>query len=558
MNNNYQMNTKLRIGLLINSHSVPSWAYKMIEIINNSNHSEVVLLVQKHPIKTVKISLLKSLWDQRKNIIYVINEKIEARYHTVRPNAFEPKDIRDLLKCKEIIVKPKETKFSHRFLEKDVEKIKSENIDVFIRLGFKILRGDILKSSKYGVWSFHHGDNNINRGGPAGAWEVLEKWDETGVILQILTEDLDGGVKLAETFSQTDKTSIKRNKNKFYWNALSLIPRKLNELHRLDKKQFFENVEHFNSRPYFYYNRLYTYPKNKEMVKGLWNIYSDKFKNKIDSYLFFEQWILLFKLEKTEKLSTSFFRFKKILPPKDRFWADPFIVERNDKYYIFIEQLLFKENKGKIALIEMDKEGNYNEPKVVLEKDYHLSYPFIFEDKNELFMIPETAKNRTIELYKCIEFPYNWELVKTLVNDLYAVDTTILKKDGRYWMFCNIKENNEASSFNELFLFYSDALITDNWIPHPCNPIVSDVKSSRPAGRIFIKNDIIYRPAQDSSKRYGYGMKIKEIVEIDENNYREIEVQSIYPNWEKNLLATHSLNNSGRLTIIDALIKRRK
>ena len=552
------MNKKLRVGLLISSYYVPAWAYKMIEIINASNHSEIVLLVKKHPKKIKKKPLLKSLWSQRKNIVYIINEKIESKFHSVTLNAFEPKNVNDIVSCKEIIVKPKETKFSHRFLQEDINKIKSENIDVLIRLGYKILRGDILKSSKYGVWSYHHGDSNLNRGGPAGVWEVFEKQGETGVMLQILTEDLDGGVKLAESFAQTDFSSTLRNKNKYYWKALSLLPRKLNELHTLGEKKFFEKVKQFNSAPYFYYNRLYTYPNNKEAFKGLWNIYYGKIKIRIKSYFVFEQWILLFKLEKTEKLSKSFFRFKKILPPKDRFWADPFIIERNDRYYVYLEELIYSENKGKIALMEIDNDGNHNTPKIVLEKDYHLSYPFVFEDDNELYMIPETAKNNTIELYKCTEFPDKWEFVKTLKHNVYAVDTTILKKDNKYWMFCNIKEKNGASSFDELYLFYSESLISDRWIPHPQTPIVSDVKSSRPAGKIFIENDRMFRPAQNCSNRYGYGMKIKEIITIDEENYEEIEVQSIYPNWKKNILATHSLNNSGRLTVIDALVNRRK
>ncbi|MDG1730894.1 MAG: hypothetical protein P8K68_11520 [Algibacter sp.] len=549
---------KLRIGLLINSFSVPAWAYKMIEIINLSDHSEIVLTVRKESVETLKKPLLKSVWDQRKNLIYTFYQKFEDRCHSVKFDAFESKDISHLLKCKDIVVKPKETKFSHRFLDDDIEKIKSENIDVLIRIGFKILRGDILKCSKYGVWSFHHGDNSVNRGGPAGVWEVFEKWDETGVLLQILTEDLDNGVKLAEGFSKTDQSSITRNKNNYYWKALALIPRKLSELHTLGEEKFIENVNKINSTPYFYYNKLFTYPSNKEALKGVWNIFYGNLSKKITNYFFFEQWILMFKLEKTEKYSKSFFRFKKILPPKDRFWADPFIIERNDKFFIYFEELLYSENKGKIALIEMDKEGNYDKPKPVLERDYHLSYPFIFEEDNELFMIPETAQNRTIELYKCTEFPDKWELVKTLMDNIYAVDTTIFKKDNKYWLFCNIKENKGASSFDELFLFYSDNLITNDWIPHPFNPIVSDVKSSRPAGNIFIENDRIFRPSQNCSKRYGYGMKIKEIITIDEENYKEIKVQSIYPNWNKKLLAMHTLNNSGRLTVIDASVKRRK
>ena len=85
-------------------------------------------------------------------------------------------------------------------LEK-IKSIKKYNLDVLIRFGFKILRGKILKSSKYGVWSYHHGDNNENRGGPAGYWEVFEGHHITGSVLQILNEDLDNGQILYRSFS---------------------------------------------------------------------------------------------------------------------------------------------------------------------------------------------------------------------------------------------------------------------------------------------------------------------------------------------------------------------
>lgn len=552
------MNNKLRIGLLVNSSTVPAWAYRMIEIINASHHSEIVLVVKKQSKKVKKQPLLKSLWNQRKHLVYVLYEKYENKFHNIKQDAFKPKDIKEVVNCKEIIVTPKETKFSNWFLDEDVEKINAENIDVFVRLGFKILRGKILKSAKYGIWSFHHGDNSVNRGGPAGLWEVYEQWDETGIVLQILTEDLDGGIKLAESYSKTDFTSVRKNKSNYYWKALSLIPRKLKELHKLGDKRFFEVIYKNNETPYLYYNRLYTYPTNNEALKGVWNIVFTKLKVKLSGYFFFEQWVLLYKINKEHKVSKSIFRFKKILPPKDRFWADPFIIERNNKYYVYLEELIFSENKGTICLMEIDQEGNYTTPQIILEKNYHLSYPFIIEDDNDLYMIPETAQNNTIELYKCTAFPDKWELVKILMDNVYAVDSTILKKDGKYWLFCNIKENKGASSFDELFLFYSDTLVSDEWVPHPMNPIVSDVKSARPAGNLFMENDRLFRPAQNCSKRYGYGMKIKEIITLNENNYKEIEVQSIYPNWEKNALGTHTFNCSGRLTIMDASLKRRR
>jgi hypothetical protein len=549
---------KLRVGLLVNDYTIPFWAYKMIEDIQKSNHSEIKLIVRKqHKIKK-KASFLNKIWEMRKEFLFFLYSKFEDKWFKLEPNAFEPKCLKDLIHCPEIKVSPKETKFSDRILDEDINKIKTHEIDVFIRLGFKILRGEILNSAKYGIWSYHHGDNKVNRGGPAGVWEVLEKCDVTGVMLQILTEELDGGTKLHESFWTTDYLSINRNKSNCHWKAKSFIPRKLQELYQLGEKEFFQKVNKANSQIFFYYNKLYTTPKNLQLFKKALSNYWKTVKIRIKEMFYFEQWILLFNLENTNKFSTSFFRFKRITPPKDRFWADPFIIQRDNKYYIFIEEFVYSENKGKISVIEMKESGEYQKPKVVLEKDYHLSYPFLFEENGELYMIPESQKNKTIDLYRCIEFPLIWDFKKTLINNIEAVDSTIFKYNNKYWLFTNVKEDSDIPTFDDLCLFYSDSLLVDEWKPHPRNPIISDVKYVRPAGNIFIYNDRIYRPAQNCSKHYGYGMQIRKITKLNENDYEEKKVQSIYPNWADDLISTHTLNNSGKLTVIDALIKRRK
>ena len=74
----------------------------------------------------------------------------------------------------------------------------------------------------------------------------------------------------------------------------------------------------------------------------------------------------------------------------------------------------------------MDKEGNYDYLGKVLEKDYHLSYPFVFEFENNFYMVPETESNNNIELYKCTDFPRKWEYHGEIMNNVSAVDTTIL------------------------------------------------------------------------------------------------------------------------------------
>jgi len=552
------MKDKLRIGILIDEDIIPAWSYKMLQDLCDSNHSEIVLLVKKESSTNPHQSLWRRILSKRQDLFWILYNKLENKIFKVQPDAFENKNIKDLVDCPEIKVKPRETKFSDYVLDDDIAQIKKYEIDVFVRLGFRILRGDILRASKYGIWSFHHGDNAVNRGGPAGAWEVFEGWDTTGVILQILSEELDGGTILASSYSATDKVSIKRNKNNYYWKAISMLPRKLNDLHRLGETQFFSSLDEQNDHLDFYYNRLFINPTNTQVFKMFVKTYWNKFRNSVLSLFYFRQWILLYQFNKKGQWSKSFFRFKRITPPTDRFWADPFIYIKDNKYYLFIEELVYKENKGKISVIEIDEKGKYTEPKTVLEKEYHLSYPFLIEDNAELYLIPETSQNRKIEMYKCTDFPMKWELDTVLMDDVNAVDTTIIKHDGLYWMFTNITENEGASSLDELFLFYSKDLYSNSWTPHPKNPIVSDVRRARPAGKIFKQDNKLYRPSQNSSKDYGYGMKINEILTLTEQDYAERTVQDINPNWSKDLRCTHSLNKEGNLTVIDALVRRRR
>ena len=549
---------KLRIGLLVNDYSIPAWNYKIIENINNSDHSEVVLVVKKKSKSQGSQSRLKTLWENRNKLAFILYAKIEKKLFKLNPNAFASKKLKDLVDCPEIVVTPKETKFSDRIVDEDIALIKSHDIDIFIRFGFRILRGGILSSAKYGIWSYHHGNNDVNRGGPAGVWQVLENWEETGVILQVLNEDLDGGLVIYRSSSSTDYISVNRNKNNYYWKAISFMTRRLKELHDMGAEDFFTKYKEKNTHPDFYYNRLYRTPNNTQLLKGVLSNYWRSIRVRIRNFFILDQWILLFKLEKKEGISQSFFRFKRITPPKDRFWADPFVLKRDDTYYIFIEELIYKENRGKISVIEMDEKGNHSKPEVVLETPYHLSYPHLIEDDGELYMLPETKGNNTIELYKCLDFPKTWKLEKIIFDNIAAVDSTIFKHDNKYWLFTNIRENKGASAYDELFLFYSDNLLADNWTPHPLNPIVSDVKTARPAGDIFMHNNRMYRPAQNCAKHYGYGMQIREIITLTEDDYKEEQVQSIYPNWADDLVSTHTLNSSGKLTVIDALVSRHK
>ena len=264
---------------------------------------------------------------------------------------------------------------------------------------------------------------------------------------------------------------------------------------------------------------------------------------------FQKQWFLMYDLH--DQISTSFWRFKKIIPPRDRFWADPHVFFKDDTYYIFIEEYIYEKKKAHISLIEMQQSGKYSSPVKILEEPFHLSYPHVFDHNGTLYMIPETQQANSINLYECTDFPNMWKHQATLLDSVDAVDSTILFYKNKWWLFTNIAEPEGTSINNELYLFYSDNLVSHNWNSHPLNPIISDVRGARPAGKILERNGKLYRPSQCCSPWYGYGIKLNEIVVLTENNYLEREIAFIEPKWDKKLNGVHTLCHENRLTMID-------
>jgi hypothetical protein len=551
---------KLRIGLLIDEFGIPAWQYSMIERINSGNYAEIVLVVKRKSTGNKSISFFKRVKNNINIAFFRLYLKAENLFSKPDPDAFLERNMTDLVKSAPVLeVNCIERKFSDYLTDSDIEKIKEYSVDVFLRMGFRILRGSILKAARYGVWSYHHGDNFVYRGGPAGYWEFLKQEREVGSILQILTENLDGGEVLYRSWSSV-KTSAKRTINNFFWKTSLFIPRKLKELYETGETAFFEKIKSENENLCFYPDRNYTTPRNKQFLKLIIPLLWKKVKNRAGRLFNFEQWILLYSFNSDSGPATSIYRYKRITPPKDRYWADPCVVFENGKHYIFFEEVIYNKKKehGHICVTEIDSDGKTSDPVTVLKEPHHLSYPFLFKHEGKHYMIPESFEKSAIPLYEAVNFPYEWKFKMNLMEDVKAVDATVFFKDNVFWLFTNIQELEGASSSEELFLFSSDNLFSGKWESHPANPVVSDVKSSRPAGRIFYHNNKLYRPSQDCSFRYGYSTVINEITELSKSSYREKRRSVITPDWADDVLGTHTLSFDGGLSVIDAIIKRRK
>lgn len=557
---------KLRIGLLVDGTEFDAWAYRMIEIIKHSDYAEITLVVQNDlagearlatpASKIAGTSSLRRLWNATIRKVLIVVEHLLVGKPGHLPYALKPADGTDLLAGIETIKVTPRSQQGKDYIEGDeLARIKARDIDVFVRLGFRTLQGGILRSARFGVWSHEHGDVRVNRGGLAGYWEVMESWPETGSILRMLTDDPDSTSVIYRSSSATNDMSLADSRSNVLWKTLHLVPRKLKELHQDGGEAFFARLKAANV-PEFYDRRMYGTPTNREHAALLWRKLLQKCSRKWDDTFYFKQWFLLYDIR--DGISTSLWRFKHLIPPPDRFWADPFVVARDNRYYVFIEELLYETRKGHIAVLVMNKDGTFEPAVPILEAPYHLSYPFVFEFENNTYMIPESKANRTIELYKCTAFPYEWEFQKNLMEDCSAVDATLFQWQGKWWMFVNQIETEGGSMWDELFLYSSESPLSGNWTAHPRNPVVSDVKSARPAGCLFVRDGRLYRPSQNCSRHYGYGFNICEITNLTETDYEEKIVARVEPKWNKNIISTHTINYADGLTIVDGQLRRRR
>lgn len=237
----------------------------------------------------------------------------------------------------------------------------------------------------------------------------------------------------------------------------------------------------------------------------------------------------------------------------DRFWADPFVHNHLGVNHIFFEEYQYKNRKGNISVLKQESDGSYSYLGVVLDLEYHLSYPFIFEVEGTVYMIPETGARRSIDLYRCTEFPLKWEFCRTLLQGFKFVDTTVFFHENRFWLFTSaLKDGVDIDS--QLLLYYSDDIISGDLIEHPSNPVVYGVDRSRMAGSIFYWQNGIIRPAQDCSKIYGGAIRFMLIEELSEKTYSERQIDQLLPCAGYN--GTHTFNCNDDIFVVDARISR--
>jgi hypothetical protein len=401
--------------------------------------------------------------------------------------------------------------------------------------------------ARYGVWRFWFGNERGHAESLAGWREVADGAPVTGSGLKVRLRP-GTPLRLAyQSWSRTYTLSVERNRARLLRKTAEFPFRALRELHRSGENwlEQCKRVREAGGRDFSGIDLLHTASSVGARV----------LKRGLEKALHVEQWFLAFRFGQALPVAPDLEGYVRMLPPKDRLWADPFAIEKNGRYFVYFEELPFAAGKGHISMIEVKRDGSWSRPVRVLERDYHLSYPFLIELDGELYMIPETARNGAVEVYRCVDFPGRWKLEKKLLEGVRLVDPTFHHGDGRWWMFANSAASGSAMFDDELCIFHADRLL-GQWQPHARNPVKSDARCARPAGQLFWRAGALFRPAQICVPLYGAGLSLNRVLRLTPLEYAERQVERILPGG--GLLGLHTLNRAGDLTVTDAFARRRR
>lgn len=234
------------------------------------------------------------------------------------------------------------------------------------------------------------------------------------------------------------------------------------------------------------------------------------------------------------------------------FAADPFPWQWRGETGVFYERLDYRSNRGEIYYQRFDENVPAGEPTIALAEAWHLSYPFLLEQDDTLYMVPEASASGKITLYRCVEFPGRWEPVANLVEGVEAADATIFQHEGRFWMTSVVREG--VGGYSDTLAIHHAPALLGPWEEHAQRPALVDSRYARPAGWVVERAGALLRPAQDCAAGYGFGVHVMRVDALTPETFTQTPLRRIGPGngWPGKRL--HTLNRHGRLEVIDGVV----
>jgi hypothetical protein len=427
----------------------------------------------------------------------------------------------------------------------DTNRIDALDLDLIVFVGAQMPKGGFPHSARFGTVAFESADPVHRHGLPAGFWEVFERRDTTRFALK----RFDRGSTIGEDLLRGHVST----RYHFLLNEAGLRAKSYHYLRSLvsgiaSSRQLPPPLP---SMPRF--QKPSSFPTGAQTLAYVGRFLGAMIGRKLRRLAGREEvWQVAFL--RSNWRGAALWQAKPIDNPPGHYLADPFVAQRKGVDYCFVEDFDCVQQRGSIAVYELGTRKS-RRIGIVLDEPFHLSFPYLFEYEGELFMCPESASNRDIRIYRCVDFPLQWKLEKIVMAGVSAVDTMIFRKGGKWWLFTVMDPGRSGELVSELFVFSAASPFADTWTPHAMNPVIFDAGYARNGG-LLVDGDRLFRVSQRRGfARYGKNSQINEIVELTDETYEERCMETIEPRFRERLLGTHHLHGIDGLTVFDFLVE---
>lgn len=527
----------LRLGVFADAMRQQAWVTRAVARISSDPAVDVVALVlSATPLARVSAG----------GLLFRQYCRLDRCWSALQPDPFAPTDLADALARVEPLCLDAEDPGAH-------DALASLHLDLVLDLGHP-LAGPAAAGARLGALSATRG-HRLDAAAVVG--EVL---GGTPSLCSQIALTPESGVEhvVMRSWSRTDLLSLHRTAGRHAWKTSLLLSRCIGNLaHGAGVSSEADGVAVRGGTPHEIASAEASEaaplapgpPSSARMLRFLPRQLSRLLVQGRRVHLTRRAWFVAYQLNPDHPIPDDLSGFRELQSPRDRFWADPFPVVTGDTCHIFVEEWPYGLGRGRIAVLEMGRTGSWRRLGTALERDYHLSYPFVFPWRDGYYMIPESSAGGVVELFRATGYPLEWEPVTTLLEDDGAVDATLIERDGSWWMFVN-RGAEGVSRHDELHLYRAESPLGP-WLPHPHNPVVSDVRTARPAGRPIEWGGELYRPAQDCAHRYGHAVEVRRVTELTAESYREEPHLRLDPAALAGANRTHTLNTDDWITVVD-------
>nr|HPG90038.1 hypothetical protein [Hyphomicrobium sp.] len=231
-----------------------------------------------------------------------------------------------------------------------------------------------------------------------------------------------------------------------------------------------------------------------------------------------------------------------------RYYADPFIVTQGGRTQLFVEEVPMATGRGIISVADVDERGRVGAFRPVLEKGFHLSYPSIFTYNGSMWMLPEACESGSVDLYRAVNYPYQWEFDRRLLDGVPGCDATIIPFGGKYFMMLTASRRL-GTTWDTQRIYYADTPLGP-WTEIDGGLTHIDCSNARPAGDAISIGGRLLRPAQDCSRGYGSGMVVMDVQQLSRSGCREVPVAKIAVAGT-NEFFTHTYGKNHSFEVVD-------